>query len=167
MTRVVVVADSGPVHADLTAAVGSVAGAYIVRHGHGHAPLDRLVAQVAPDLIVIGDLQNPDEALARLAEVRRAAPAAKVVILSSNPEASWLADALRAEASAVLPGSIEPGTLAIVLREVIAAPERLPVAVTEADLGSDRFTRPAAGRRRRRRARRAPRVDLRQEGTAA
>jgi DNA-binding NarL/FixJ family response regulator len=123
MTRVVIVADSGPVLANLTAAVGTVPGAYIVRHGSSAAPLDELVAPLAPDLVVIGDLLVPDRALARLAEVRRAAPAAQVVVCSSEPEAEWLADALRAHASAVLPGNLEPHTLGRVLREVIATPE--------------------------------------------
>jgi len=157
MTRVVVVADSGSVMSDLTAAIGSVPGWYIVRHGSGRAPLDRLVADVEPDLVVIGDLERPTEALARLAEARHAAPAAKVVMLSSKPDASWLADALRAEASAVLPGSVEPETLAIVLREVIAAPERRTPTRAETDLTWERPARPA-GSRRRRRARRDARV---------
>ena len=122
MTRVVVVADSGPVLASLTAAVGTVPGAYIVRHGSSAGPLDRLLAPLAPDLVVIGDLLVPAHALARLAEVRSALRRdAKVVVLSSTPEASWLADALRAHASAVLPGNLEPHTLGVVLREVLAA----------------------------------------------
>ncbi len=120
MTRVVVVADSGPVLASLTAAVGTVPGAYIVRHGSSAGRLDRLVGGLAPDLVVIGDLLAPQDALARLAEVRRAAPDAQVVVLSSSPEAGWLADALRAKASAVLPGQMDPETLGLVLREVLA-----------------------------------------------
>jgi DNA-binding NarL/FixJ family response regulator len=130
MTRVIVVADSGSVLANLTAAVGAVPGAYIVRYGSSVASLDHLVAPLEPDLVVIGDLLFPEHALARLAEVRRAAPAAQVVVCSSEPEAGWLADALRAEASAVLPGNLEPSTLGLVLREVIAtagaAVHRLP-----------------------------------------
>lgn len=120
MTRVVVVADSGAVLASLTAAVGTVPGASVVRHGSSVCRLDRLVAPLAPDLVLIGDLQVPQDALARLAEVRAAAPHAQVVVLSSSPEASWLADALRAQASAVLPGNLEPNTLGVVLREVLA-----------------------------------------------
>ncbi len=106
--------------ASLTAAVGTVPGAYIVRHGSSAGPLDQLVAPLAPDLVVIGDLLVPEDALARLAEVRLAAPAAQVVVLSSSPEAGWLADALRAHAAAVLPGNLEPATLGLVLREVLA-----------------------------------------------
>jgi len=71
--------------------------------------------------VVIGDLLAPHHALASLADVRRAAPDAKVVVLSSTPEAAWLADALRAQASAVLPGNLEPHTLGVVLREVLAS----------------------------------------------
>ena len=138
MTRVVVVADSGPVLASLTAAVGTVPGAYIVRYGSSAGPLDRLVAPLAPNLVVIGDLLVPEDALARLAEVRSAAPDAQVVVLSSSPEAGWLADALRAEAAAVLPGNLEPATLGLVLREVLAAPapvlRLVPEHAAEADL---------------------------------
>lgn len=121
MTRVIVAADSGQVLATLTAAVETLPRAYIVRHGSTSRPLERLVASLAPDLVVIGDLLVSTNALARLAEIRRAAPDADVVVLSSSPGAGWLADALRAEASAVLPGNLEPHTLGLVLREVLAA----------------------------------------------
>jgi DNA-binding NarL/FixJ family response regulator len=120
MIRVVVVADSGSVFASLTAAVRTVPGAYIVRHASSSAPLNRVLESLDPDLVLIGDLLYPDDALARLAEVRRTAPGARVVLLSSSPEAGWLADALRAQASAVLPGQLEPRTLGQVLREVLA-----------------------------------------------
>jgi DNA-binding NarL/FixJ family response regulator len=131
MTRVVVVADSGAVLADLTAAVATVPGAHIVRHGNSSGPLERILAPLAPDLVVMGDLRAPANALARLAEVRRAAPRAQVVVLSSTPDAGWLADALRAEASAVLPGNVAPQTLGVVLREVLATGPVLPVGEPE------------------------------------
>lgn len=137
MTRVIVVADSGSVLANLTAAVGAVPGAYIVRYGSSAAPLEHIVAPLAPDLVVIGDLLFPEHALTRLAEVRRAAPAAQVVVCSSEPGAGWLADALRAEASAVLPGNLDAATLALVLREVIATPgaavHHLPLPAGDVD----------------------------------
>jgi DNA-binding NarL/FixJ family response regulator len=140
MIRVVVIADSGPVLASLTAAVVTVPGAYIVRHGSSLGPVDRLVAPLEPDLVVIGDLLAPADALARLGEVRRAAPDARVVVISSSPEADWLADALRAEASAVLPGNLEPNTLGVVLREVLgsrtATVHRLPERAPDVELAA-------------------------------
>ena len=120
MARVVVVADSGSALADLTAAVASVQGACIVRHASGRSPVERLMATLKPDLVVIGDLGVPAHALARLAEIRRAAPAARSVVLSDNADAAWLADALRAEAAAVLPGHVDARTLGVVLGEVLA-----------------------------------------------
>ncbi len=126
MTRVVIVADSARALESLTAAVATLPGAYVARYASSTCPLGRLVAPLAPDLVVIGDLLAPDHALTSIADVRRAAPAAKVVVLSSTPEAAWLADALRADASAVLPGSLEPQTLGLVLREVLATTPRAP-----------------------------------------
>ena len=71
MTRVVIVADSGAALASLTAAVATVPGAYIARYASSTCPLGRIVAPLAPDLVVIGDLLAPDHALA---EHRRRAP---------------------------------------------------------------------------------------------
>jgi chemotaxis response regulator CheB len=108
MTGVVLVADSGSVLARLTAAVGTVPGAYIVRHSSSARPLDRLLSALAPDLVVIGDLLEPVNGPARLADVARAAPAAKVVLA---------------------PGDLEPDALGRLLRETLAAciVQRLPV----------------------------------------
>jgi DNA-binding NarL/FixJ family response regulator len=156
MTRVVVIADSGSTLKALTGAVMTVRGAEIVRYGNIRTRLDRLLASAAPDLVVIGDLRIAQQALIRLAEVRRAAPAAKVVLLSSSSGAAWLADALRAEASAVLPGNPEPRVLGIVLRDVLAQPEG--AAPAAADSNRARTPSPAAerGHAGRRRVRRAP-----------
>ena len=156
MTRVVVIADSGPTLRALTGAVMTVKGAEIVRYANNRTRLDRLLAATEPDLVVIGDLRIARQALIRLAEVRRATPAAKVVLLSSSAGATWLAEALRAEASAVLPGSPEPRTLGIVLRDVLAQPEA--AAPAAADRDRERITSPAAEQRHagRRRVRRTP-----------
>jgi chemotaxis response regulator CheB len=81
MTRVVVVADSGSVMAELTNAVSAIPGAHIVRHGSSRTRLDRLVARVDPDLVVIGELEAPEKAPARVAEIHEGAPRARVVVL--------------------------------------------------------------------------------------
>jgi DNA-binding NarL/FixJ family response regulator len=120
MTRVIIVADSGMTMAALTAAVTAVSGAHIVRYGNSRTRLERLLAPGAPDLVVIGDLRTADDALVRLAEIRRSAPRAEVVLLGDGPVVGWLPEALKAQAAAVLPGNVEPRGLAIVLAEVIA-----------------------------------------------
>lgn len=107
MTRVVVVADSGSDLARLTNAVGSIAGAYIARHVSGRARLDRLVARLDPDLVVVGELHVPGDAPARVAEVRSAAPGARIVVISSSSDNGGLEAALRtvlAEPDGAAPG---------------------------------------------------------------
>jgi chemotaxis response regulator CheB len=95
MTRVVLVADSGEVLARLTSAVGRIPGAYIIRHGSSARPLDRLLTALAPDLVVVGELLEPMNVPARLAEVARAAPSAQVVVAPGDLEPPALGDLLR------------------------------------------------------------------------
>jgi chemotaxis response regulator CheB len=130
MTRVLIVADRGEAFAALTAAVEPLGGAYIARHTSGESPLGRLVASIQPDLVLIAELQQQAHAVARLAEVRSAAPAARIVVLSSQ--------------------RIEPNALAIALGDAIAAEGKhvAPAAVTE--LVAERFARPVDQRPRRR-----------------
>jgi chemotaxis response regulator CheB len=117
MTRVLVVADSGPMFARLTTAVGTVRGAYIVRHGSSASPLDRLLGALEPDVVLIGDLLAPADAPARIADVRRAAPGALVVALRSKRSPRVLAGG----ASAVLPADLEPTALGEALTAILAA----------------------------------------------
>ena len=135
MTRVVHVADSGLALATLTAAVEPLGGAYIVRHGSGQSPLDRLIAPIAPDLVVIADLQQPEHAVARLAEIRSAAPGAQIVVLSSRPGMEWPG------AAAVLSGAIEADALATVLRELISAEGKHAAPAPVSDLVPERPAR--------------------------
>ena len=163
MIRVVVAADSGHVFASLTAAVAGVSGAFIARYGSSAGRLDRIVAPLAPDLVLIGSA-GPQEALARLAEVRHAAPAARVVVVSSTPEVGWLADALRAHATAVLPGDLEPRVTALVLAEVMADEG---AAAAPADAGATGRAQAVPLRPRRRRRARTHPAEHAREGQAA
>jgi DNA-binding NarL/FixJ family response regulator len=116
--RAIVIADSGPVMARLTRTLGEVGGVDIVRHASGRKRVDALVGGCAPDLVVIDDMRWPPRALTRVAEVRRAAPDAAVVVLAERLEGSWLAEALRMGAAAVLPADTDPQTLRRVLHEL-------------------------------------------------
>jgi DNA-binding NarL/FixJ family response regulator len=151
MTRVVVVADSGAVMADLTGAVASVAGAYIERHLNGRTPLARLVAQIEPDLVVIGSLQMRGAALARAAEVRTSAPAATIVVLSSSRDAGALRAALRTTGAVVLVADPDPRSLGNALRTVLAGTHETVPGPTGAP--AQRVPHLAEERRRRRRSR--------------
>ena len=119
MTRVLIVADSGPAMAAMTQSLRRMPEVEIVRYASGHSSISLIARASAPDLVLIDEMHWRDAALARLAEARREAPAAAVVVLAAEPHAAWLADALRAGAAAVLPGGVEAATLELVLREVL------------------------------------------------
>jgi DNA-binding NarL/FixJ family response regulator len=118
--RAVIVADTVEELGGLARAVDSVGAMCVVRRRGTRAHLDRVLADSNAELVVIAGLSDAVQALERLAEVRHACPTAGVVMLSAEPGAVWLADALRRHAAAVLPGRVQPRSLAIVLREVLA-----------------------------------------------
>ena len=120
MTKVVIVADAGNEMARLTAAVVQVAHAEIVRHVSGRAPVGRLVAAHQPSLVVIAEMTPRHLTIERLSEARTAAPNAAIVVVASDVGSRWLATALRAGATAVLPGGLGTNAVASVLEEVLA-----------------------------------------------
>ena len=120
MISVALIADSGPALEAMTSSLASVPGVNIVRHCHGHARVGAGLQRCAPDLVLLDEMHWPRLALQRLDEIHELLPQARVVVRAARPDAGWLADALRAGASAVVPATAGPGTLRLVLQEVIA-----------------------------------------------
>jgi DNA-binding NarL/FixJ family response regulator len=120
MISVALIADSGPALEAMTSSLASVPGVDIVRHCHGHAPIGAGLTRCAPDLVLLDEMHWPRLALRRLDEIHELLPQARVVVRAARPDAGWLADALRAGASAVVPATAGPDTLRLVLQEVIA-----------------------------------------------
>jgi len=131
MTTVVMVADCGSEMARLTAAISALPNMEIVRYASGRTPVSRIVAAHAPELVLIGDMMPRQVTLDRVVEARAAAPRAAVVVLAADAGARWFATALRAGATAVLPGEPSMKALGAVLREVLAPdpPGAAPVAL--------------------------------------
>ena len=120
MTSVVIVADSGTEMARLTASVSSIRNTQIVRHATGRTSVATLVARHQPSLVLIGEMTPRRLTLERLSEVRAMAPGAAVVVVAAEAGSRWLAQALRAGATAVLPGQVGANALAAVLQDVLA-----------------------------------------------
>lgn len=120
MTRVLIVADGGVEMASLTAAIAMLPRSELVRHASGRAPVAQLVAAHQPSLVLIGEMSSPGLTVERLNEVRAAAPDAAVVVVAAETGSRWLASALRAGATAVLPGGLGPNALVAVLEDVLS-----------------------------------------------
>lgn len=119
MTRVLLVADSGPVMAALTESLWAMRDVVIARHASGRAPVGAVAAPLAPDLAVVDEMAWYGLALARVAEIRAAAPHAVVVVLAHRPLRAFRAQALRAGAHSVLPRDLDPDALGTALREAL------------------------------------------------
>jgi DNA-binding NarL/FixJ family response regulator len=130
MTSVVIIADSGAEMARLTSEVHATRGMSLVRHASGRASVADIVADHAPTLIVLGEMSPRRLVLERLAEIRQASPASRVVVVATEADARWLGIALSAGASAVVPGGPSSTALGTVMQEVLDsdAGDALPVA---------------------------------------
>ena len=123
MISVALVADSGPAMEAMTRSVATLAHVDIVRHCHGRTPIAPALARCAPDLVLVDEMGWPRLAMQRIEEIRATLPHARIVVRAERPEAGWLADALRAGASAVVPATAGPETLGLVLAEVVSERE--------------------------------------------
>lgn len=121
MTRAMIMADSGDSLAALTLSLADLERMEIVRHASGRAPVGALVKGIRPDIVLIHALLWPGLTLARIAEIRAGAPSTAVVVVAERVEAVWLADALIAEADAIVPAIAGKQTLQLVVDEAIAA----------------------------------------------
>ena len=120
MISIVVIADNGPALEAMTRSLVSLPGVNIVRHFHGHARVGAGIKRCGPDLVLLDEMHWPRLALRRLDEVRELLPDTRVVVRAARPDAGWLADALRAGASAVVPATAGADTLGLVINEVAA-----------------------------------------------
>lgn len=120
MINVALVADSGAAMEAMTQSVSTLSRVNIVRHCHGRAPIGRALGRFAPDLVLVDEMHWPRLAMQRIEEIRESLPHARIVVRAEQPEAGWLADALRAGASAVVPATAGPETLGLVLAEVVS-----------------------------------------------
>jgi DNA-binding NarL/FixJ family response regulator len=116
---VVIIADSGAGLQRISQVLNELPDVHIVRHCSGGAPVGATIAASAPDLVVLDELGWPRMTVRRITEITEHS-AARVILSTSQLEASWLADALRAGASALVPRSANAATLRTVMAEVLA-----------------------------------------------
>ena len=137
MKRVLLVADSAVTVEAIRRALRHTPELRPAGYANGRSTIAAIVAPLCPDIVLIDEMTGPDRAVARISEAHLAAPAAKVILLASSPEAPWVGRAIRAGAGAVVSKALQSVTLGVLVREVAAgsvfhtygadaAPERQP-----------------------------------------
>jgi len=117
---VVIVTDNGFAAEAIRRSFRGASGVRVAGYVDGRGPVGAAVAEALPDIVLIDEMTWSANAVARIAEVRRAVPAAKIIVLAAEPGAPWLAEAVRAGAHAAIAKTVQPTTLGLLVREIWA-----------------------------------------------
>jgi DNA-binding NarL/FixJ family response regulator len=129
--RLVIIADHAVTAEALRREVVSGATFEVVGYVDGRRPSGDVIAHARPDVVLIDEMPDRAQTLARTREARTAAPHAKLVLTTGRVDRVWPAEAVAAGIDAAISRRMQPGCLGLVLREVVRgnifhAFERLP-----------------------------------------
>jgi DNA-binding NarL/FixJ family response regulator len=119
MRSLVIIADHPTVVQSVRLALRHTAGFRVVGTLDGRAPLRDKVADLEPDVVLVDEMCQRTDAIARLKEVADAVPDATIVLLSLGLDAGGLRSVLAAGAEAVISRRLHPSTIGVLLREVV------------------------------------------------
>ena len=138
MKRLMIVADHSFVVQAIRLALRQTAGFQVVGFFDGRGSVRNALQELKPDVVLVDDMQEADNALARLREIAEDAPQAKSMLLTLQMESEWLEQAFEAGAQAVVSKTVHPVSLGTLLREVshgnvVHRFEKRPAAPVEED----------------------------------
>jgi DNA-binding NarL/FixJ family response regulator len=117
--RLMVVADQSLVLHAIRRTLRQTAGFTVVGLVDGRRPIAAQLEQLAPDVVLVDDMQGADQAPARLREIRAERPDAMAILLATDMDDDRLGDAFEAGADAALSKAMHPIALGTMLREVV------------------------------------------------
>jgi DNA-binding NarL/FixJ family response regulator len=118
MKRLMIVADHSFVVQAIRLALRQTAGFQVVGFFDGRGSVADALTQLQPDVVLVDDMQEGENAIARLREISEFAPEAKPLLLTMRMEQEWLDEAFRAGAQAAVSKSVHPVSLGTLLREI-------------------------------------------------
>lgn len=116
--RLLIVAEPAFLRQTVGPALRRTAGFHVLGFLDGRREVRAHLRRLAPDVVLLDDMQRPEEALERLREIAEGVPAAKVVLVSNDTRAAWHQQALEEGAQAVVARSVDPGALGTLVREI-------------------------------------------------
>jgi DNA-binding NarL/FixJ family response regulator len=118
MKRLLIIADHSFVVQAIRLALRQTAGFQVVGFVDGRVSARSSLTELNPDVVLVDDMQEPENALARLREVEDLLPDARTMLLTMRMDSDWLEDAFEAGADAVISKTVHPVTLGTLLREI-------------------------------------------------
>jgi len=114
---VVIVADHTCVIEAIRNALRQTAGLRVLGFLDVRMSVTDALAEAAPDVVLVDEMHQPDHALARLREIRELSSDSHRILLTTRMDATWLADAIDAGATAAISKGVHPATLGTLVRE--------------------------------------------------
>ena len=118
MKRLMIVADHSFVVQAIRLALRQTAGFQVVGFFDGRGSVRNALQELRPDVVLVDDMQEADNALARLREIAEEVPQAKSMLLTLQMDSEWLEQAFDAGAHAVVSKTVHPVSLGTLLREI-------------------------------------------------
>jgi DNA-binding NarL/FixJ family response regulator len=119
MKSLVVVADDPLTIRSNRFALRHAAGFRVIATIDGRSSARAELARLSPDVVLVNDMCQRTNVLARIREASEASPDAKVVLLSGRMDGPWFDDAFTAGADAVIARTLRPSALGLLLEQVV------------------------------------------------
>ena len=117
--RVLIVADNAVTANGIKLEMRHATGCRIVGFLSGRRSCGLIAAQEKPDVVLLDDMHDTQLTLVRIAELRRAVPEAKILLLTLCMDADWLAEASEAGIDAAVVKVARPGGVGTLVREIV------------------------------------------------
>jgi DNA-binding NarL/FixJ family response regulator len=118
MKRLMIVADHSFVVQAIRLALRQTAGFKVIGFFDGRGSVRDALTELKPDVVLVDDMQEIKNALARLREIAEEVPAAKSLLLTLRMDEDSLEHAFEAGAHAVVSKTVHPVSLGTLLREI-------------------------------------------------
>ena len=115
---VVIVTDNGFAAEAIRRSFTHASGLRVAGYVDGRRPCAAAVEASKPDVVLVDEMTRPAWAVERVRELRGVLPRTKIIVLMSRPGAEWLSDAVRAGATAAIAKTVQPTTLALLVRDI-------------------------------------------------
>jgi DNA-binding NarL/FixJ family response regulator len=119
MKRLFIVTDHSFVMQAIRLALRQSSGLQVLGFFDGRRSVRGPLVELQPDVVVVDDMQNHDDALDRLREAADVVPEAKRLLLTASMDDDWLAAAFDTGADAAISKTVHPVALGALLRETV------------------------------------------------
>jgi DNA-binding NarL/FixJ family response regulator len=118
--RLLVVADNAFVAEAIRRNVRHASALEVLGWVDGRRTCAAEMAEASADAVIVDEMSHIEHAVARVAEARESAPAAKVIVLASHMEPAALAELVDAGAHAAIAKTVHAVNIGVLVREICA-----------------------------------------------